>query len=169
MLLKPQNYCTKSNLSNIYSLHITTAQVGSRRAEVLQFFWMTDFTDEWDRLFACNSVQHDADRPKSSENSIPATDGWDEVYDDVLQSSQEHEKTVNEVNDLRSETCSESEDSSSSSSVAKLRLWWAQVLYRATLSLDHSWPKFDRPISVVSGCTGCSAEAATLKVQLTLL
>ena len=42
--------------------------------------------------------------------------------------------------------------------------WWARRLYEAVQDLGQEWPDFTKmTVSVVSGCTGCSAESAVLK------
>lgn len=92
---------------------------------------------------------------------------WDAAFRKEQDLSQQESEEMASACDARSESASESESESSTTSNKKLASWWAQVLVRAVESLGWTWPaKSSSALQVVSGCTGCSAEASVLKARL---
>lgn len=124
-----------------------------------------------DKSDAAQSIPPDTSSEKSFTEALERTlsedDDWGEAFQKEIQVSQEEENEVEETCGLRAESESESEASSSSTSGSSLRFlttWWAQTLFKAVTGLQLSWPrKRSSPLRVISGCTGCSAEAAVLK------
>ena len=116
-------------------------------------------SDEFDELQRACRI-----RVKSSvkRKRADSPDSWDEGFRDDQAASQVEAAQVGELCDNRSESGSEAE--SSSSSGFKLREWWSQLLLEAAQHLGLQWPgKVSKPLIVVSGCTGSSAESAVFK------
>ena len=110
--------------------------------------------------------------------------GWGEAFEEECELSQSTDQQVAEALDSRSETDDESADApggcgasastrtgqDNSSLIeaprAGLALWWVQKILMAARSL-RSQPfqvmAHGTKLRVVSGCTGCSAEAAVLQ------
>lgn len=99
--------------------------------------------------------------------SDPDPDDWDAAFAEELLGSQEDAEAVAEACDMMADTSSD-EESSSSVSAGFASPWWARVLFQSVQRIGHAWPKgygkTSDPVQLVSGCTGCCAEAAVLKV-----
>ena len=89
----------------------------------------------------------------------PSTTEWDEAYGAELSSSQQESDEMAEACDLMSETPPTSPRSTNEPH------WWMESLSAALTSLGRTWPPIpQRAVQVVTGCAGCSAEAAVFKV-----
>ena len=162
--------------------------LGSRLAWPRSATAMDDM-DEWDRALQLDLLIGEGEQAPESLAWDQAFDeahtkeahaacalddeaSWAEAYDEEVGASQEEEAEVLQTTELKADSASESGESSSSaswessSSIRLLRIWWAQMLYQAVIGLERQWPgKLNRPLRVVSGCTGCSPEAAVLKAR----
>ena len=99
---------------------------------------------------------HDFEAPDDGDSD------WDAAFQSEQLLSQQESEEVESACGARSESGSESD---SEQSRTKLPCWWARVLFRAVKDMGHQWPHAtEKPLQVVSGCTGCSAEASVLKV-----
>ena len=97
-------------------------------------------------------------------DSVDVDPDWNAAFHEELLSSQEETQAMEEACALASDSGSEDGSSCSSGSGWKLTAWWSQVLLKAAQGLGLDWPGVvAKPLYIVSGCTGCSAEAATLK------
>lgn len=86
---------------------------------------------------------------------------WDAAFVSEQVLSQQESEEMESACGMRSESGSESE---SDRPRKKLPCWWARVIVKATEALGFDWPELPKkPVQIVSGCTGVSAEAAVLK------
>ena len=83
---------------------------------------------------------------------------WEEVFEEEFCLSQEQLESVEEADQVRTPSESENEE-------PRLKAWWARMLKQALQDTGHEWPRINKGLTVVSGCTGCSAEAATMKAR----
>ncbi len=93
--------------------------------------------------------------------------GWDSVYLAELASANEHlEEQAKVVEDAeRCRMQSESEDTLESSS-PKITIWWARRLVDTLGELGYDVKTArskQQDVSIISGCTGCSAESAVME------
>lgn len=85
---------------------------------------------------------------------------WDEAYSAELSSSQQESDEMAEACDLMCETPPESPRASDQPH------WWMNSLSEALSALGRHWPSCpNQTLQVVTGCAGCSAEAAVLKAR----
>lgn len=90
-----------------------------------------------------------------------AMSGWSGALEDEFKVTQELSIEADECRSISTHRDSPG-PSGADSPVAS---WWASVLFQAGKLLGYGKPKWlEDPIKVVSGCTGCSAESAALKV-----
>ena len=110
--------------------------------------------------------------------------GWEEAFDEECELSQSTDREVAEALESRSDSCAEDDaqasgacgaststfagqdDSSLVAAPRGLALWWVQKLLLACGSLrsqPFQMASSSAKLSVISGCTGCSAEAAVLQ------
>eukprot|EP00438_Fugacium_kawagutii_P012509 Skav212717 [mRNA] locus=scaffold113:587152:587538:+ [translate_table: standard] len=92
---------------------------------------------------------------------------WDLAFQEEQILSQQESEEMESACEARSESGSES--SSEGSCKGRLPCWWARVLYNAATALGLPWPDSGRPLQIVSGCTGVSAEASVLKARVCVL
>ena len=102
--------------------------------------------------------------------------GWQRAFEEECELSQDSDRQCADVFDSRSDsgtetagTCGGSNHSCTDSTAAPpkgLALWWVRKLVLALRSLGmvsvQQLPKQGR-LTVVSGCSGCSAESAVLQ------
>ena len=129
-----------------------------------------EFLNSWDAIFDEPVDDEPVDIAADSNVSTGGTGivdvdtDWNAAFHEELVSSQEETQAMEEACALASDSGSEDGSSCSSGSGWKLTAWWSQVLLKAAQGLGLEWPGVvAKPLYVVSGCTGCSAEAATLK------
>ena len=91
--------------------------------------------------------------------------GWDDAYDEELGEALQSSQEVEDACEISPQSSTESE--SESVRVPKLVLWWAQMFQSALRSLGLEWnaPDPSRPVTIVTACTGCSAECAVFKAR----
>ena len=88
----------------------------------------------------------------------PDGSGWDDAFEEEIE---EVQILSQEADELHSETSAVSSDPTTDSPVS---CWWASVLQAASMNLGHDRLKWNpAPVTVVSACTGCSAESSVLK------
>ena len=124
--------------------------------------------NEWDDLYDGKPppLGTHASNPSSPKHET-STDAWNTAFEEAIQLSQEEVDEIEEACALASDSGSEPSSTCSSGSGWRLTLWWSQIFLKAAQGLGLSWPGvIPKPLYVVSGCTGCSAEAAALKARL---
>ena len=99
--------------------------------------------------------------PMSPEHSC-SDDEWSRVYGEEQVLSQKDSEEMESACCAKSESGSEHESADS----CKFTVWWSRVLYSAVCSLGCEWPAApNKPVQLVSACTGCSAEASVFKAR----
>ena len=90
-------------------------------------------------------------------------ESWDEAYEEELLKSQEDADLVDEAHESRTPSDSESE-------TGPTDLWWVQVSKQLVHGMHYQWPVKSRsvrvsqkPLCVMSACSGCSAESEVMK------
>jgi hypothetical protein len=117
--------------------------------------------------------------PKKYTRVCPMASAWDDALEEDVRSTQELEhQHIAEADGIRSDTSNESgsEPSQSSPLCVSGTPWWARELHTACKHIgqtdsfsDHVGMLEQRPLRVVSCCTGCSAECEVMKAGFCVL
>ena len=96
-----------------------------------------------------------------------AASAWDEACAEELQLSQESSAAITDAENQRTQStsggvCSDDDEPN----VARPSRWWAGVLKAAARGMGYSDTVLPpRELVVVSGCSGCGAEAFVMKAR----
>lgn len=90
---------------------------------------------------------------------------WDELCEEEFHLSQEEAENVAKAEEVR--TPSDDEGGPEAVGPNAVKCWWGKMLLQALKDEGYDCDKIwtNKTLTVVSGCTGCSAESATMKAD----
>ena len=90
---------------------------------------------------------------------------WDDLCDEEFHLSQEEAESIAKADEVRTPSDDEGDAQAVGPNVVKN--WWGKMLLQALKDEGYDWQKIwtDKTLTIVSGCTGCSAESATMKAD----